>query len=92
MQTENWQDGHRHTLDKVDEGRRAALRTIAAATAFVVPMVASFSTDGLRFNIAEAGNHGGNQTNGGKKDHFFRKWLKFFKKWFKHHNKKKNWP
>jgi len=47
-------------LDKVDEGRRAYLRKLAAGAAFVVPLVASFSTEGLRFNTAEAG-YGGNQ-------------------------------
>src|SRR3954452_10217706 len=51
-------------LDKVDEGRRASLRTIAAGTAFIVPLVASFSTDGLHFNMAEAGGLAGNQTVG----------------------------
>lgn len=53
METGRHRDGS--ALDKVPESRRSALRKIAAATAFVTPMVASFSTDGLRFNTAEAG-------------------------------------
>ena len=51
-------------LEKIDEGRRAYLRKLAAGTAFVVPVVASFSTDGLRFNTAEAGTLGGNESGG----------------------------
>jgi hypothetical protein len=51
-------------LEKIDEGRRAYLRKLAAGTAFVVPMVASFSTDGLRFNKAEAGTLGSNLSSG----------------------------
>lgn len=62
MQTGKRRDGS--ALEKVDESRRSALRKIAAATAFVTPMVASFSTDGLRFNTAEAGI-GSNQSNDG---------------------------
>jgi hypothetical protein len=71
MDREKRQDGS--ALDNVAESRRSALRKIAAATAFVTPMVASFSTDGLRFNTAEAGI-GSNQSNGGliaKIIHFF---------------------
>jgi hypothetical protein len=51
-------------LGKVDHTRRAYLRKMAAGAAFAVPLVASFSTDGLHFNSAEA-LVGGNQTDGG---------------------------
>ncbi len=40
--------------------RRDFIRKLAAGTAFVAPLVASFSTKGLRFNEAEAQPGGGN--------------------------------
>jgi hypothetical protein len=40
--------------------RRDFIRKLAAGTAFVAPLVASFSTKGLRFNEAEALPAGGN--------------------------------
>jgi hypothetical protein len=48
-------------LEKVDEKRRSYLRKLAAGVAFVVPMVASFSTSGIKMNTAEA-HFGGNQS------------------------------
>ena len=42
--------------------RREFIRKLAAGTAFVAPLVASFSTTGLRFNEAEAQPRSGNMT------------------------------
>jgi hypothetical protein len=67
-------------LAKVDEGRRAYLQKLAAGTAFVVPLVASFSTDGVRFNTAEAGIFGGNESGG-----LFAKIIQFLLKLFGRH-------
>jgi len=41
-------------LEKLDEGRRRFIKKVAAGSAFAIPMIASFSTDGLSFNKAEA--------------------------------------
>lgn len=41
--------------------RRDFIRRLAAGTAFVAPLVASFSTTGLHFNEAEAVPRAGNQ-------------------------------
>ena len=76
MENGKRQDGS--ALENVAESRRGALRKIAAATAFVTPMVASFSTDGLRFNTAEAGI-GSNQP---QKGGLLEKIVKFFVKLF----------
>lgn len=40
--------------------RRDFIRKLAAGTAFAAPLVASFSTSGLRFNAAEASPRSGN--------------------------------
>jgi hypothetical protein len=50
-------DADNDLLAKVGETRRTFIRTVAAGTAFVVPLVASFSTNGLRFNEAAAGGN-----------------------------------
>ena len=45
-------------LSRVDAGKRDALRSLVAGTAFAVPMIASFSMSGLKVNEANA--YGGN--------------------------------
>lgn len=53
---------HKHrSVSEPDPSRRDLIRKIAAGTAFVAPLVASFSTAGLTFNAAEAQSAGGNQ-------------------------------
>lgn len=47
-------------LSRVDEGKRDAMRSLVAGTAFAVPMIASFSMSGLKVNEANA--YTGNQT------------------------------
>jgi hypothetical protein len=64
-------------LEKIDEGRRTFIRRVAAGTAFAVPMVASFSTDGLHFNTAAATGFGSNQTSG-----FFGRLISFLARLF----------
>ena len=41
-------------LSRVDEGKRDALRSLVAGTAFAIPMIASFSVSGLKVNEANA--------------------------------------
>jgi hypothetical protein len=59
-------DNDTDLLANVGETRRTFIRTVAAGTAFVVPLVASFSTNGLRFNEAAAGS---NQNEESREDH-----------------------
>ncbi len=42
-------------LDKVDPAKRAFVRKVVRGTAFVAPVVASFSLDGLTVGDAQAG-------------------------------------
>lgn len=41
-------------LAQLDEGKRDSLRSLITGTAFVVPMVATFSVSGLKINEANA--------------------------------------
>lgn len=47
-------------IAQVDAGKRDALRSLITGTAFVVPMVATFSVNGLKVNEASA--YSGNVT------------------------------
>jgi hypothetical protein len=67
-------------LEKIDQRRRGFIQKLAAGTAFAVPMVASFSTDGLSFNQAEAQVFNSNSTNRGG---FLSKIIRFFLSFFK---------
>lgn len=42
-------------LDKVDPAKRSFVRKVVTGTAFVAPVVASFSIDGLTIGDAHAG-------------------------------------
>ncbi len=42
-------------LDKVDPAKRSFVRKVVMGTAFVAPVVASFSIDGLTISDAQAG-------------------------------------
>lgn len=42
-------------LDKVDPAKRSFVRKVVTGTAFVAPVVASFSLDGLTIGDARAG-------------------------------------
>lgn len=47
-------------IAQVDAGKRDSLRSLITGTAFVVPMVATFSVNGLKVNEASA--YSGNVT------------------------------
>lgn len=69
-------------LEQVDESRRAFIRKIAIGTAFVIPMVVSFSTDGLSEALSKPGMKGGNATDRPKVKELFHHILKLLKHLF----------
>jgi hypothetical protein len=79
MSTRKRRDGHSAGLGGIDQRRRAFIRKLAAGTAFAVPMVASFSTDGLTFNKAQAGFSSNMTNQGGFLSNAIRFFLSFFK-------------
>ena len=47
-------------IERIDQAKRSSIRKMVLGTAFVVPVVASFSMSGLAVNEAHASSYGPN--------------------------------
>jgi hypothetical protein len=64
--TESSKDSKGSVLEKVEVSRRGFVKSLTIGTAFAVPFIASYSMDGLRVNMAAAGeSDSSNQGHGG---------------------------
>ena len=54
-----------NVLSKVEVSRRGFVKSLTIGTAFAVPFIASYSMDGLRVNMANAGSSSNMSGHGG---------------------------